>query len=139
MQPGPVLYAEDEPDDIFFLELAFEKAGIVHPLKSVSDGEQAQEYLSGTGAFTDRTLHPFPCLVLLDINMPRHSGFEVLEWIRQRPLFKSLRVLMFTSSTHPADMEKARGLGADDYLIKPSSPIKLVEMVQSLHDRWLSR
>lgn len=138
MQPGTILYAEDEPNDILFLELAFKKAGLLHPLKTVTDGEQAQEYLAGAGAFTDRALHPFPCLVLLDINMPRQSGFEVLEWIRRQPGFKSLPVLIFTSSSHPEDMEKARQLAADDYLVKPSDPRKLVDLVKSLRDRWLS-
>ena len=69
--------------------------------------------------------------------MPKKSGFEVLEWIRRQRLFKSLPVLMLTSSEHPADMEKARQLAADDYLLKPADPLKLVELVKSLHDRWL--
>ena len=99
----------------------------------------ALEYLSGAGPFADRELHPFPCLVLLDINMPKTSGFEVLEWIRKQPRFKSLPVLMLSSSSNPADMEKARKLAADDYLLKPSEPLKLVKMVKSLHERWLSQ
>jgi len=139
MEPGIILYAEDEPNDVFFLQRAFKLAGLAHLVKSVPNGQNALEYLSGADPFTDRELHPFPCLVLLDINLPRQSGFEVLEWIRKQPRLKSLVVVMLTSSSHPADMEKARKLAADDYLLKPSDPLKLVELVKSLDDRWLSQ
>jgi len=69
--------------------------------------------------------------------MPKKSGLEVLEWTRQQPRFKLLPVVMLTSSSRSEDMEKARRLGADDYLLKPSDPLKLVELVKMLHDRWL--
>jgi len=139
MQPCVVLYAEDEADDVFFLERAFKLAGLPNTLSVVADGEQAIEYLAGEGAFTDRALHPLPDLVLLDINMPKQSGLDVLAWLRSQPHFKSLPVLMFTSSSRPEDMEKAQQLGADDYLLKPTNPGRLVELVKSLQERWLSR
>jgi len=71
--------------------------------------------------------------------MPKKSGFEVLEWIRQQSLFKSLPVLIFTSSLRPEDMETARKLGADDYVVKPSKPSDLVELVKAHCDHWLSQ
>jgi CheY-like chemotaxis protein len=135
---GTILYAEDEPNDHFFLRRAFQRAGFPDPLKTVEDGQEALEYLSGDGPFADRALYPLPSLILLDINMPRKNGLEVLAWIRQEQRFKSLPVLMLTSSEHPADMAKARELGATDYIVKPSVPIKLIELAQSLHARWLS-
>ena len=138
MHPGTVLYAEDEPTDIFFLERAFGIAGILHRLQSVPDGQVAIEYLSGTGAYIDREPNPTPCLILLDINMPRLSGLEVLEWVRKQSALKKVPVLMLTSSSHPADMEKARHLEANDYLIKPSNPAQLVELVRAIQQRWLS-
>jgi CheY-like chemotaxis protein len=134
-----ILYGEDEQDDVFFLEHAFQMAGFAHILNSVPDGQQAVEYLAGDGPFADRARHPLPALVLLDINMPKKSGFEVLKWIRQQPLLKSLPVVIFTSSARTEDMEQAHLLGADDYLLKPSAPLKLVDLVKSLHDRWLSQ
>lgn len=139
MQPRVILYAEDEANDIFFLKLAFKRADLPLALNSVPDGAEALDYLAGEGAFADRARHPLPNLVLLDINMPKKNGLEVLQWIRQQPRFKSLPVLMLTSSTRSEDMEKARQLGANDYILKPSDPLKLVEFVQSLHDRWLSQ
>ena len=134
-----ILYAEDEENDIIFLELAFKRAGSPHTLKAVLDGEQAIEYLAGEGAFSDRSSHPIPALILLDINMPKQTGLEVLKWIRQQPQFKSLPVLMLTSSSRDEDRHQARELGADAYLLKPSDPLKLVELVKSFHDRWLSQ
>jgi CheY-like chemotaxis protein len=139
MQPSTVLYAEDEATDIFFLEHAFERAKMLHRLESVPDGQAAIDYLSGEGPYADRDLHPIPCLILLDINMPKKSGLEVLEWIRKEPRFKILPVLMLTSSSHEGDMEKARRLAADDYLLKPSNPSKLVELVKVINDRWLTK
>ena len=134
-----ILYAEDEENDVLFLERAFKLAGSSHSLKAVPDGAQALEYLTGEGIFADRTRHPFPDLILLDINMPKKSGLDVLEWLRSQPRYKSLPALILTSSSRPEDMEKARQLGADDYLLKPSDPLKLVELVRSLQEHWLSQ
>ncbi len=71
--------------------------------------------------------------------MPKQSGLDVLAQLRSQPSFKSLPVLIFTSSSRSEDRERARQLGADDYLIKPSDPLKLTDFVKSLHDRWLSQ
>jgi CheY-like chemotaxis protein len=136
---GIILYAEDEEDDVFFFKHAFEAMGSSYTVRAVPDGEQVVQYLAGHGAFADRKRHPLPLLVLLDINMPKKSGIEVLEWIRQQSLFKALPVVIFTSSSRPEDMEQARLLGADDYLLKPHDPRKLIDVVKSLHDRWLSQ
>lgn len=132
-----ILYAEDEENDILFLERALQIAASPCTLNAVPDGQQAIDYLAGKGAFADRSLHPLPALILLDINMPKKTGFEVLEWIRQQPHFKSLPVLMLTSSSRPEDVDIARQLGANEYLAKPSNPAGLLELVKSLHDRWL--
>jgi CheY-like chemotaxis protein len=137
MQSSAILYAEDENNDVFFLDLAIKMAGAPWVLNAVADGEQAIDYLTGEGPFADRARHPLPALVLLDINMPRKSGLEVLEWIRQQRCFESLPVLMLTSSSRSEDREKARLLGANDYLLKPSDPRTLIDVVNSIHDRWL--
>jgi CheY-like chemotaxis protein len=139
VKPALILYAEDEATDVFFFERAFGKAGLPYTLRVVRDGQQAMDYLAGAGVFADRERHPLPCLALLDINMPRKSGFDVLEWVRRQSHLRFLPVLMLTSSSHPADMEKARALTADDYLLKPSDPRQLVPLITALHARWLSQ
>jgi len=128
----PVLYVEDEENDAFLLQMGFQRAGVEHPLKVVRDGQEAIDYLSQT-----RTQHFLPCLVLLDLNLPRMSGLEVLEWLRQRPPFRDLPVVIFTSSEHQSDRTRARELGADDYVVKPSQVHRVTELVQKLNERWL--
>lgn len=137
MGPCTVLYAEDEANDVLFLELAFKSAGSPHILSAVPDGEMAMAYLAGEEPFSNRSLHPFPALILLDINLPKKTGLEVLEWVRRQPRFRDLPAVMLTSSERLEDMEKARELGADDYLFKPSDPLRLVEVVKRIHERWL--
>jgi len=134
-----ILYAEDDEDDVFFFKNAMKANSSPYLLQAVANGEQAIDYLSGKGAFAERTRFPFPAIVLLDINMPRLNGLEVLKWIRRQPHFKSLPVLMISSSGRPEDKEIARLLGADDYLIKPSDPHDLMELFKALHSRWLTQ
>src|SRR5579859_2734656 len=101
MTPLPqqtILVAEDDDNDVFFLERAFKMAQIAHPRQRVKDGEEAIAYLRGDGKFADRERHPLPCLMLLDLKMPRKNGFEVLAWARQQPNIRRLPVAILTSS-----------------------------------------
>jgi CheY-like chemotaxis protein len=117
--PEPlVLFIEDEEGDVLLLRRALKRAGVANPLETVEDGRAAMDYLAGTGRFADRTQYPAPALVLLDLNLPGPSGFDVLEWMRQQPALAGLPVVICTSSISPADRERAQRLGATDYLIK---------------------
>jgi DNA-binding response OmpR family regulator len=135
---GPVLQVEDEETDVFFLEKAFAKAEAGTTLVSVSDGQDGIAYLKGDGIYADRQNYPEPCLLLLDLNLPRVSGFEVLEWIQQQPQWRdSLPVIVLTSSGQESDRRRAFELGAHEYLIKPSQFEQLVTLVKDLKRRWL--
>lgn len=136
--PRCILYAEDEDDDVFFFKSAMKVIGSSCLLHNVPDGQKAIDYLSNKGTFADRSRFSFPALVILDINMPKKTGLQVLQWIREQPNSKSLPVVMLTSSSRPEDMDFARQFGADDYLLKPSDPKKLVDIVKALHARWIS-
>ena len=132
-----VLLAEDDPDDVLLTQLAFERARLANPLQVVRDGEEAIAYLSGEGAFGDRGRFPVPILLLLDLNMPKVDGFQVLEWLRAEPRWRQLPVAIMTSSDHDPHISRAYELGADSYLIKPPDAAAMLNLVQRLHAYWL--
>src|SRR5688572_7974521 len=101
---SPVLVAEDEQSDAHILSLAFQRAGIRRPLVFVTDGKEAVDYLCGNPPYTDRTVHPLPGLLLVDLKMPRMTGFDVLAWLASRPDFKHLPAIVFSSSSAAQDV-----------------------------------
>jgi len=132
-----VLLAEDDPNDVLLIQRAFQKTNIANPLYVVRDGEEAVAYLSGQVQYADRRRHPLPVLLLLDLKMPRKSGFEVLQWLRQRPKLKRLPVVVLTSANQNPDINKAFDLGANSYLVKPGGLDSLLELVKNLNMYWL--
>src|SRR4051812_31070214 len=108
-----ILIAEDRDDDVFIIKRGLVRAQIEIHLQVVRDGEEAISYLAGSGKYSDRDAFPLPWLLLLDLKMPRLDGFDVLKWIRQRPDFKSLIVVVLTSSEDIRDVNRAYALGAN--------------------------
>jgi len=131
-----ILHIDDDPNDVMLFEHACQKAGVYFDLHAVHDGDDAIAYLGGTGAFADRTKHPFPQLILLDLKMPRVNGFDVLGWIRSREEFKKLPVIVLTSSNHETDVKHAHALGASTYLVKPVGFDSLVELAKTVQNFW---
>src|SRR5438105_2103316 len=107
MDSGTILLVEDSADDVFFLQRALKKAQIENPLQVVVDGQQALDYLGGVGNYSNRKEFPLPCLLLLDLKLPRVNGFEVLGWIRQQASLSSLPVVILTSSGEQRDRKRA--------------------------------
>jgi CheY-like chemotaxis protein len=134
---GTVMYVEDEESDALFMERAFAAKGLAGKLHVVRDGREAIDYLSGVGAYNDREKYPVPALVLLDLNLPSMPGFGVLEWMRNHPDYARTPVVVFSSSTREDDRMKAKGLGADEFVVKPSSGLKFGEIMERLRERWL--
>ena len=132
MRKATLLYVEDDENDLLFLKRALEKSGSSFLLQHVGDGRAAMAYLSGSKPYADQEQFPVPDLVLLDINLPLVSGFEVLQWLRSQPRFHTLPVIIFSSSGRPEDRERARLLRADDYLIKPTSGAQFQEVVRQI-------
>jgi len=132
-----ILLIEDNPDDTELIEYAFEKAGVANPLVAVADGDAAVAYLGGTGAYADRTRHPLPALVLLDLKLPRRSGFEVLRFLRSQEATRHTPVVVLTSSNQHDDIQRAYEVGANSYLVKPVGRDALIEMVKSLNAYWI--
>lgn len=127
-----ILLVEDSADDVFFFRDAFEKARGSGVLHSVCDGIEAVTYLTGEAPYADRTTYPFPDLLLLDLNMPRMNGFEVLQWIRQSPRCNGLVVHVLTSSVREADVARAYALRANGYVVKPTRISELGAFVSAL-------
>lgn len=138
MNPPTLLLVEDEPNSVFFFEHAMQKNGMTHPLQVAGDGQEAIDYLAGTGKFSDREKFPVPGLVILDLKLPRATGFEVLQKIREQPRTRTLIVLMLTSSASQADVAKAYALGANAYLVKPLQLEVLTELVGAIKLFWLT-
>ncbi len=134
---SPILHVEDSPEDVFLLRHAFGTAEIANPVQVVWDGQQAIEYLSGEGQFADRIKFPVPGLVLLDLKLPHKMGLDVLRWIRQRPELKSLIVIILSASINEGDVQRAYELGANAFLVKPSSIIELADICRALKHFWL--
>jgi CheY-like chemotaxis protein len=132
-----ILLAEDDPNDAKLIRRALVKARCANPLQTVSDGEQAIAYLSGTAPYEDRQQHPLPILLLLDLKMPKKNGFDVLHWIRSQPILKRLPVVVLTSSSVPQDVNKAYEAGSNSYLVKPVDSEALVDMLKTIELYWI--
>jgi len=132
-----ILLAEDRADDVFIIRKAFAQAGFPGSLFVVKDGEQAIGYLKGETPYDNRVEYPLPSLLLLDLNMPRKNGFEVLQWIRQQPELFALRVVVLTSSEARPDVNLAYELGAQSFLTKPADFENFVELGEFIKGFWL--
>ena len=131
-----ILLVDDSENDILLMRAAFKKAEFDSPLREVQNGEQAIAYLKGEGSHSDRDQFPLPTVMLLDLNMPMKNGFEVLAWLRVQPGLRRLTVVVITASMRVEDVERAFDLGANSYLVKPSTIEDLTAMIRCLRD-WL--
>jgi len=130
-----ILVAEDDLNDTYLLKRAFLKAGIDVQMDFVEDGAQAIRYLADRNRRSHETI---PELLLLDLNMPRVNGFEVLKWVRHQPGLKRMLVIVLTSSEEPGDINRAYDLGANSYLVKPCRIEHLAGIAEHLHHYWIN-
>ena len=133
-----VLIAEDSDNDVVMLRRAFRQASITAPIQYVSDGEQAIAYLHGDGKFARRDEFPLPDLLLLDLKMPRKNGFDVLEWLRDQPSLRHLRVVVLTTSEELRDVNRAYALGAASFLTKPVNFVEFKDTIQAMYNYWVA-
>ena len=136
-ESNPILLVEDNPDDVLLTRMAYKQAGITHRLVIVSDCEQAVRYLQGEGPYGDREQFPIPQFILLDLEVPRMTGFEFLVWLRQEPELKHLPVIALTGSLNPADMEHAYQAGANCFVAKPTGFAELAATLTKVCGFWL--
>jgi CheY-like chemotaxis protein len=131
-----ILLVDDSENDVELMRLAFQRAQFNNPMHAVYNGEEAIAYLKGEGAYSDRKRHPLPAVILLDLNMPMRSGFDVLAWLSTRPTLKRIPVIILTASTRAEEVKQAFDLGAHSFLVKPPRMEELISMVRCLRD-WL--
>jgi CheY-like chemotaxis protein len=133
MNENLILLVEDCDEDASLVQLAFKKWGITNRVHVAPDGERAVEYLTGVGAYTDRAAHPLPYIALLDLKLPQMSGFDVLEWIRSRPSFVNMPVVVLSGTKDPTHFEQAHRLGASACVVKSLDLGELYELIQHLN------
>jgi CheY-like chemotaxis protein len=132
-----ILAAEDQESSALLLRMAFEAMGLPFRLVIVENGQCAVDYLKGIPPYNDRAQHPLPGMMLLDLQMPRMDGFKVLAWLRESSEFSGLPVVVLSSSPRESDMERAKKLGAREFLVKPLGYWELTVMLKGVAERWL--
>jgi CheY-like chemotaxis protein len=128
-----ILIAEDDADDRFLLETAFEESGFTDKIVFAENGVDLLDYLNNQ--LSDSTPR-FPAFILLDLNMPKKDGREVLKEIKQHPVLRKIPVVVFTTTKHEKDISKCYELGANSYIVKPASFDDLVRVVATLRNYW---
>lgn len=131
-----VLLVEDDLNDIFLVKRAFKMANLETPLQVVTDGEEATHYLSGDGKYSNRKAYPIPKLIVMDIKMPRMTGFDVLEWIKKDGALRRIPVIIVSSSNRPEDIDRAYELGANAYMVKPVSYRAVERLFETITHYW---
>ncbi len=132
-----LLLADDDPDDRMLVNDALEEADWAVDLREVEDGDELIDYLRRRGRYANPTESPRPGLILLDLKMPRRGGLQALEEIKKTNLLCRIPVVVLTTSSADEDITGAYDLGANSYIVKPSSFSTLVEMMQTLERYWL--
>lgn len=137
MNSKTILLIEDNPSDIGLTKRALEKGHIANELVVTEDGQEALNYLWGTGTHAGRDVSDLPTLTLLDLKLPRVSGLEVLRRVRSDPRTRRMPVVILTSSTEEQDVASGYDLGVNSYIRKPVDFKQFAEAIQQLGLYWL--
>ena|SRR5204862_4975543 len=136
MSDKPILLVDDSDDDATLLKLTLKKANLDNPVHHVADVEQAICYLSGEAPFTDRTKHPLPSIIFLDLKLPNRDGFQLLEWVGRRPEFRTIFIVVLAGVGRIEEIAKAYRLGANTFLTKPAKPEDIDNLVTGHANIW---
>lgn len=135
-KPIAILMAEDDPDDRLFCREALEQARLTNQIYFVEDGQELMDYLQCRGKYSDPASCPTPGLILLDLNMPRKDGREVLEELKTDDRFRPLPVVILTTSKAEEDILRSYDLGVSGYITKPVTFERLVDIMRVLGRYW---
>lgn len=131
-----ILLVEDEEAHVELTKRAIRKAGNANRVDSVSDGEEALDYLFNRRKYADKGKYPAPCLVLLDIKLPGIDGIEVLKQIKEDPVLKKIPVIMLTTSQREEDIARSYSHYANSYLTKPVGYKEFEERIRQIDFYW---
>ncbi|MGN7727091.1 response regulator [Luteimonas sp. 22616] len=137
MSQKEILLVEDNPDDVELTRIAFAEAKVANNLAVVGDGAEALDYLFARGQYAHRDPDDLPSIVLLDLNLPKVDGREVLQAIRANEKTRALPVVVLTTSTEPFDVEASYALGVNSYIRKPVDFEQFVWAVKQVGLYWL--
>jgi len=137
MNPKIILLVEDNPSDIELTQRAFVRSRIANEMVVAEDGQEALDFLFARGQYVDRDASNVPALVLLDLNLPRVDGLEVLRQIREEPLTRRLPVVILTTSKEEQDVAQSYDLGANSYIRKPVDFTQFVQAIEQMGLYWL--
>lgn len=132
-----ILLVEDDPDDELLTLLALNQSELVSEIRVMRDGQEALDYLFGTGSHQGRDLSAMPAVILLDLNLPKVNGLEVLRRLRADERTKLLPVVILTSSTEQQDIIQCYSRGANSYISKSVDFEKFTEIARELKRYWL--
>jgi DNA-binding response OmpR family regulator len=134
-----ILIADDNRSDVDSVKRALNRAKVLNPVCSVDDGAAAIAYLDGEGIYSDRILHPYPAILLLDLKLPKVSGFVVLEWIKAHSRHQGLGVIVLTGSDDTRELAQVYQSGAHSFLIKPHSMARVLDLLTDIRGIHLDK
>jgi CheY-like chemotaxis protein len=137
LNAGTILVVDDDENDLLMLERALQEAGVGNPVQTLHDGNEAIQYLKGEGPYSDREKSPLPCLMLLDLKLPKCNGFQVLDWRRNQQDLQHFPIIILSGSNLQTDIQRALELGATAYCEKPVGLNRLILMAKELREQCL--
>jgi CheY-like chemotaxis protein len=132
-----ILFAEDNTDDAKLTMRALKKAGLTNFIFHVRDGAEALDFMYCKGIYASQCLHTKPKLILLDLKMPKVSGIEVLEKLKSDPVFRTIPIVILTSSNEDPDIKLCYELGANSYIVKPVEGDNFFKTIKELSLYWV--
>ena len=136
--PKPILLAEDNEDDVLLFRRSLMKAGLTNPIHVVGDARSAMDYLLARGVYSDRALHPYPSVFLIDFHLPDMNGFELVQWVRAQAGLRGLHCVIFTGDHRPSIFRDCYAIGSDSFLYKPCNHQDLRNLADGFPQHWLS-
>ena len=134
MRQPLIVIAEDDADDQFLFQTAFEENGLTFQIKFVNNGVELVSYLDSCSGGQSH----FPSLIILDLNMPKKDGREVLNEIKNHPTYKIIPVIIFTTTKNEMEVKRCYELGANSYIVKPVSFDGLLHIISEIKNFWFN-